>query len=143
MTPEASGKLSLRCGRRGGLSASLPFVHILDVPGPQMVDQTVEVLKMLGWWKCQVTWWLSGSSSSRPLTFQFPALVVSLAPEVCKVTLPDQSSRPFRRADRRHSSSPLEVLKVFSLILVRQLLPQSRMESCGKGFFSHFPVRKK
>ena len=37
----------------------------------------------------------------------------------------------------------VEVLKFFSLILVRQLLPQSRVKSWGKGFFALFSRWKK
>ena len=42
-----------------------------------------------------------------------------------------------------HSSSRWRVLKIFSQILVRQLLPQFRLKSCFDGFFALFPVRKK
>ena len=76
-----------------------PFVQILDVPVPQMGDQPVEFLKMhdtvrLPQCPRSLAHPVFFSSSSRTLTFQFPALVVSLATEVFKLFFPEQSSLP-------------------------------------------------
>ena len=73
---------------------------------------------------------------SRRWTFQFLALVVVM--EVFQVFTQDKvpCSALFSRS--LTFLFQVKVLKIFSLILVRQLLPQFRVKSLGKVFFSHF-----
>ena len=82
----------------------------------------------------------SSSLPSRTWTFQFLALVVIM--EVFKVFSQDKV-RCSALLSRSSTFLLVEVFKIFSLILVWQLLPQFRVKTLGQGFFSHFsPVEK-
>ena len=110
------------------------------------------------WWKCQRTWWLLRSLSSRPLGI--PVFGARGVPGFGGLQgfLPEQSSLPSDEQTidipvpgRGVSGSallsrsltflfPVEVLKTVSLILVRQLLRQSRVKSWSTFFFFFFEL---
>ena len=79
-------------------------------------------------------------SSSRTWTFQFLALVVIM--EVFKV-FSKNKVRCSALSSRSSTFLLVEVFKIFSLILVRQLHPQFRVMSWVIGFFALFPFEKK
>ena len=78
-------------------------------------------------------------SMSRSLKFQFLALVVIV--KVFKIFSQDKVRSIL--LSRSLTFLLVEVFKVFSLILVWQLLPQFRGKRLGKGFFHTFPRSKK
>ena len=89
---------------------------------PQMTEHLVEVPTVVS---------PSCSSPSRTLTFQFLALAVPLDTEVFKV------SSQNRVTSRPSTFQLVEVLKIFSQVLVRQLFLQFRVKSWARNF-SHF-----